>query len=201
MPDRTLSSSGKLLSALAVLVAIGLTPVEQWPLLVAILAIAWAALSLAGVPGRTLRRRLAQFAPLVLGLALAAGFSQPGRDAGLWIAATTLRCLAALMVGLWLMHSLSAREFLRLLSSWRVPATLVTTISFMLRHLVVLWEEHERLRGAQLSRAGGPAPGWPTWHAAIERLGLIVVRALDRAERSHRAMLARGWNGTATWKE
>lgn len=201
MHDSSLASTVKFFIALVALVVIGLTPVEQWPFLAALLAVTWAALSIVGVSGRTLRRRLLQFAPLAAGLALAAGLSQPGRDAGLWIAATTLRCLAALSVGLWLMQVFTAREFLRLLSSWRVPASLVTTISFMLRYLVVLWEEHERLRNAQLARAGGPAPGWPTWRAAVERMGLLVVRALDRAERSHRAMLARGWDGAARWKD
>jgi len=201
MHDRSWLTAAKFLVAIAALVVIGSAPAENWPLIVALIAVAWAALSVAGITGRTLRRRLLQFAPLVIAFALATAFSQPGSDAGLWVAAMTLRCLAALAVGLWLVQVLTARAFLQLLSTCRFPPALVTTVSFMLRYLVLLWEEHERLRAAQLSRAGGPAAGWPLWKAAIERLGLLVMRALDRAERTHRALISRGWDGTATWRE
>jgi cobalt/nickel transport system permease protein len=196
-----MSSAVKFLVALAGLLVVSVIPAERWPLLVAVLAVMWGALSLVGVPGRMLLRRLLQFSPFLLGLAFAGAFSRPGESAGLWIAGMMLRCLAALAIGLWLVHVLTAREFLQLLAQWRLPTALITTLSFMLRYLVLLWDEHERLRSAQLSRAGGPAPGWPQWRAAVERLGSLLVRALDRADRTHRAMVARGWDGTATWRE
>jgi cobalt/nickel transport system permease protein len=190
----------KLCAALLALFGIGLIPAENWPVLVAVIGLTLAALAMCGVTARTLWRRLVQFAPLALGLGLAAGLSRPGVDAGVWLAALMLRCLSALLIGLWLVQVLTARELLAFLTRCRLPAALVTALNFMLRYLVVLWEEHERLRLAQLSRAGGPAGGWARWRAAIERLGSLLIRALDRAERTHRALLARGWDGSASWR-
>uniref|UniRef100_A0A7C4LMJ7 Cobalt ECF transporter T component CbiQ n=1 Tax=Schlesneria paludicola TaxID=360056 RepID=A0A7C4LMJ7_9PLAN len=194
-------SALKLVGALSALAVVGSLPAENWPALVAVLAVTWGALAVAGISGRTLRRRGRQFAPLAIGLAAATGISQPHAAAGLWLAVTCLRCFTAMAVGLWLVQVLSAREFLRLLSWCRLPPVFVTMVSFLLRYVVLAWEEHERLRLAQLARAGGPQSGWANWRAAIERVGLLLIRALDRAERTHRALCARGWDGTATWTE
>lgn len=192
-------TTAKLSSALAVLVVVGAIPGEHWPALVSILAITWMGLALAQVSGRTLCRRLWQFVPFAGSLALATAWSQPRAEAGLWLVVTGLRCVTALCVGLWLVHVLSAREFLSWLTWCRLPPALVTTVSFLLRYLVVMWEEHERLRMAQLARAGGPPSGWARWIAAVQRMGLLLLRAVDRAERTQRALLARGWNGTSPW--
>lgn len=192
-------TTAKLAGALALLVVVGAVPGEHWPAVVSILAITWMGLALAHVSGRTLWRRVWQFAPFAVSLALATAWSQPRAEAGLWLVVTSLRCVTALGVGLWLVQVLSVREFLRWLTWCRLPPALVTTVSFLLRYLVVTWEEHERLRMAQLARAGGPPSGWAQWIAAVQRMGLLLLRAVDRAERTQRALLARGWNGTSPW--
>jgi cobalt/nickel transport system permease protein len=171
--------------------------VEQWPATACLGVFAVGLHALAGTPLRTLVRRVLQFLPFVIVLSAGAIISRPDAAAAVWSAALVLRCLVAFLVGLWLMQVLTASEFLDTLSRWHVPAVLTLLLSFMLRYVALLWEEHERLLRAQRARAGGPSGRWAEWRGAIERLGLLVLRALDRAERVHRAMLARGWTGAS----
>ncbi|HUQ70451.1 MAG TPA: energy-coupling factor transporter transmembrane component T [Planctomycetaceae bacterium] len=188
----------KLGIALATALIAGLLPGELWPATACLGVFALLLHSLAGTPLRTLVRRVAQFLPFVIVLSFGALISRPEAATAVWSAALLLRCLVAFLIGLWLMQVLTASEFLDVLARWRVPAALSIVLSFMLRYVALLWEEHERLLRAQRSRAGGPHGRWTEWRAAIERLGLLVLRALDRAERVHRAMLARGWSGTSS---
>uniref|UniRef100_A0A7C2JZX5 Cobalt ECF transporter T component CbiQ n=1 Tax=Schlesneria paludicola TaxID=360056 RepID=A0A7C2JZX5_9PLAN len=185
----------KLGLAVAVIVAAGLAPEELWPATASLGVFVVALHALAGTSPRLLLRRTLQFLPMVIAISFAAVISRPDADAALWSAALMLRCLVAFLAGLWLMQTLTAAEFLDVLSRWRVPAALTVILNFLLRYVALLWEEHERMLRAQRARAGGPSGRWDQWQAAGERLGLLLLRALDRAERVHRAMLARGWTG------
>lgn len=187
----------KLAIALVIVLIAGLLPEDRWPATACLGVLALGLHTLAGTPLRLLVRRGLQFLPFVIVLSAGAIFSRPDAAAAVWSAALVLRCLVAFLIGLWLMQVLTASEFLDTLTRWHVPAVLTLLLSFMLRYVALLWEEHERLLRAQRSRAGGPAGRWDEWRAAVERLGLLVLRALDRAERVHRAMLARGWSGTS----
>jgi cobalt/nickel transport system permease protein len=186
----------KLAVAMAIVLIAGLLPVEQWPATACLGVFAVVLHALAATPIRLLVRRVLQFLPFVIVLSAGAIVSRPDAAAAVWSAALVLRCLVAFLVGLWLMQVLTASEFLDTLTRWRIPAVLTLLLSFLLRYVALLWEEHERLLRAQRSRAGGPNGRWAEWRGAIERLGLLVLRALDRAERVHRAMLARGWTGS-----
>jgi cobalt/nickel transport system permease protein len=188
----------KLALALLLIVVGGLLPEELWPATACLGALALALHGLAGTRWRVLVRRTLQFLPFVVALSLAAVVSRPDAAAALWSAGLVLRCLVAFLAGLWLMETLTASEFLDVLSRWRVPMALTITLSFLLRYVALLWEEHERILRAQRSRAGGPPGRWGEWRSAVERMGLLLLRALDRAERVHRAMLARGWTGESS---
>jgi cobalt/nickel transport system permease protein len=188
----------KLAVALSIVLIVGLLPDELWPATACLGAFALGLHTFAGTPLPWLVRRVLQFLPFVILLSAGAIVSRLDAAAAVWSAALVLRCLVAFLVGLWLMQVLTASEFLDTLTRWRVPAVLTILLSFLLRYVALLWEEHERLLRAQRARAGGPAGRWDVWKNAIERLGLLVLRALDRAERVHRAMLARGWTGTAS---
>jgi energy-coupling factor transporter transmembrane protein EcfT len=50
---------------------------------------------------------------------------------------------------------------------------------------------------ARRARTFGAVSWVSGWSAAGRRLGLLVIRALNRAERIHGAMCARGWTGAA----
>ncbi len=193
---RNWAGSFKLLLVLALLVTVGLLPAESWPAIGLVGVVAYLLHAAAGTPGRTMWRRAWPFLLTGFALAGAALFSQPGPLAATAAIALILRMTTAFLAGLWLSEVMSAAELMQTLRRWRCPALFVTLIGFLLRYLVVLWEEHGRLERAQQARGGGPADGWPAWKAAIDRTGMLVLRALDRAERTHRAMLARGWTGS-----
>jgi cobalt/nickel transport system permease protein len=83
----------------------------------------------------------------------------------------------------------------------RVPASLVAVLAFGYRYLFVLTDEALRLMRARDARrarpAGGAARPSPMWHASVagHMAGQLFVRSLDRAERVHQAMVARGYTG------
>lgn len=74
-----------------------------------------------------------------------------------------------------------------------VPRVVVAQLSLTYRYLFALGGEAGRMVTAHALRA--PALRRPTARTAGTLLGHLLVRALDRAERIHRAMLARGFDG------
>jgi cobalt/nickel transport system permease protein len=76
----------------------------------------------------------------------------------------------------------------------RVPGTFLLIVQFLCRYLFVLSEEAQHMSCARRSRGGG---NWASggWRAAAGSIAVLFVRAYARAERIHRAMLARGFTG------
>ena len=87
--------------------------------------------------------------------------------------------------------------FPRLLDGLRrlgVPIVLIATLHFMVRYIHVLGDELGRMAQARRSRSfrrSGLDYGLLTG-----LIGVLFVRAMERGERVHAAMLARGWDGT-----
>jgi len=186
----------KLGLALTAILVVGCLSPEHWPASLTIGVLLSMGHALAGTSLLEIYQRSVWWLSTLVLLGVAMWFSLPTAEAGLWLCAFCIRCGVALLAGLWLMQVLSPQEFLGTLRRWRVPGLLIVMTSFLLRYMIVLWEEHERLQRAQLSRGAGSAYRWQRWNLALERLGLLLLRSLDRSERIHRAMLARGWDGT-----
>lgn len=91
-------------------------------------------------------------------------------------------------------------ELLKALEQLRVPAVFLMVVHFVYRYLFVLSEEAQHMNQALASR-GGARGGW---RAAAGMAAVLFARAHARAERVHRAMLARGFHGsfpaTRTWQ-
>jgi cobalt/nickel transport system permease protein len=158
----------------------------------------------AGVPLGLLARRLvvevpfvafALFLPLVgqaphtdvLGLSL----SVPGLW-GAWnilvkgtlgVAATTL-----------LATTTSVSELLCGLDRLRVPRAFTAIAGFMVRYAEVITGEARRMRVARLSRGYDPRWLWQG-RAVASSAGTLFIRAYERGERIHVAMLSRGFTG------
>ncbi|MCO6401609.1 MAG: cobalt ECF transporter T component CbiQ [Verrucomicrobia bacterium] len=74
-----------------------------------------------------------------------------------------------------------------------VPRVLVAQMLFLYRYLFVVSGEGSRMvRAAQL-RAGASALSLRVYGTLV---GMLLLRSLDRAERVHQAMLARGFEGS-----
>lgn len=74
-----------------------------------------------------------------------------------------------------------------------VPGAFVTQLNFLYRYLFVLIDEGARMNRSYSLRSFGK--GRMKISTAVSLLGNLLLRTMDRAERIHRAMLARGFKG------
>ena len=92
-------------------------------------------------------------------------------------------------------------ELLRALRSLRVPRLLVATVEFAYRYLFVVGDEGSRMLRARASRSAAVqaaarvagCAGAP--RVAGHLVGTLFLRSLERSERVHAAMQARGYDG------
>jgi cobalt/nickel transport system permease protein len=77
-----------------------------------------------------------------------------------------------------------------------VPRLLVTQLRFLYRYLFVLLDQVMHLRQAWAARDAGSGPVRWRWRAATGLVGVLFIRTLEQAERTHLAMVARGYDGT-----
>lgn len=118
-----------------------------------------------------------------------AGGLSPVAAAGV-VAKSYLSALAVLL----LIATTCLPDLLRGLQLLRVPASFLLIVQFLYRYLFVLSEEAQHMGCARRSRGGG---SWARggMRAAAGSIAVLFVRAYARAERIHRAMLARGFTG------
>ena len=188
----TLDPRVKLVCAVACALWIGLVP-PGWEGLLVLLAIAMLAVAaLAQISPATLVFRAAGALPFVVVptlLRLLAGTLDLHVVA--WMAT---RGYLAAMVATLLVSVTPFPDLLAGASALGVPDLVVQTIALIYRYLVVLRERAGAL--AASARARGYGPRSPRRVAVGgSMLGALLLRSLDRAERVHRAMLARGYTG------
>lgn len=171
--------------------------------LVPLVALFLVAVPLCDVPWRPLLLRLAVASPFALGIAAFEPFldRRPAFPlAGVQITAgevalAVILAKFALSLGaaLLLVATTGFDAVCAALGRLGAPRVVVAQLSLTYRYLFVLGGEAGRMARAHAMRA--PALGRPTARTAGALLGHLLVRALDRAERVHRAMLARGFDG------
>jgi cobalt/nickel transport system permease protein len=194
----------KLVALVGVVCSVVATPpMTAWPFGGHFLLLAFVAMLARLDPGRLLRG-LAIEVPFVA-FAFAMPFLATGERvviagvsvsvAGLWgagtlLAKSTLSVLAALILA----ATTSRTEFVAGLQRLRLPALLVEILSFMVRYLEVIAEQWRRMAIARTSR-GFRARSPQAWPALSGAVGAGFIRAFERGERVHLAMLARGYDG------
>jgi cobalt/nickel transport system permease protein len=156
-------------------------------------------------------RRLLLAAPVALLIALTVPLSVPGEvvwEPGLGLAVTreglvlaaSIACRVIVAVSILSTVSLafSAPRLLRGLRGLGCPAPLVLILGMLQRQLGVVQAEWRRMRRAALSRS--PARWRPLRALRVfsQMAAVLFVRSLDRGERIHRAMTARGFDGVAS---
>jgi cobalt/nickel transport system permease protein len=192
-----ISSNGKLGLTLGAIVTASLIPLEHWPAMGLLLVIVLVGLCFADVPLSYLSRRLGLFFPLLLLFGLSVPVSQIDKTAAWsWTIGLWLRCTISFLAGLWLIHVMPFPELLATLIRWRCPTMFVAMLSFMYRYIFILYDELARLRHAREARDFGRGSLKMRWTGNAQLIGLLLLRAMERAERTHRAMLARGWDGS-----
>lgn len=185
----------RLLIAISAITLSGFLPWDIWPLHVLMMVVLWGAALIAGAKSSAMLKRLVVFLPFVLAVSLGVPATQNGEWTWAWPLTILCRSLVAFFAGFWLVHALPFAELLAVLRLWHLPNVFISSLAFMHRYLVVLWEELERMKNARRSRCGQLS--WiRTWSTSAQMIGELLIRAWDRAERVHRAMLARGGAGT-----
>lgn len=117
--------------------------------------------------------------------------SEPGLHAAWAIAA---KGTAAVLAATAFSVTTTARDLVSALQRLRVPDTLVTILSFMVRYAGVVIEELHRMRIARESR-GFRGRGVRDWPVIGRTLGTLFIRSFERGERVHVAMVSRGYTG------
>ena len=200
-----LPASTKIATTVLFVLAVVATPRDAVWAFAVDLGVVVAVMVAARLPRRLVTRRLrielpflafALFLPIVgqaprvdvLGLPL----SEPGLAAA-WniLVKGTLGVLAAIVLA----ATTPIAELLHGLRRLRVPAAPVAIAGFMARYLDVITGEANRMRVARLSRGYDPRWIWEA-RAFAASTGTLFVRAYERGERVHLAMLSRGYSGT-----
>jgi cobalt/nickel transport system permease protein len=86
------------------------------------------------------------------------------------------------------------RDLLWGLQRLRVPSTITTIATLMLRYIDVIVGEARRMRIARIARGHNPRLLWQAG-ATARGVGTLFLRSYERGERVHLAMLSRGWSG------
>lgn len=194
-----------LLAAAALVLLFSFTPPSVWPapagvsvsLVHVFGAIALALLMVwAGIPLAYAFTRLAVFVPLLAAVAVSVPLAR-GFDAAGWsyMGQALIRGTLAFATLLVLANVTPSQRLLAAMRQLGVPALLVATLGFMVRYQALLLDELQRMRRARLSRSFDHR-GTARWRTAASLVGPVVLRSLDRAQRVHAAMLARGFDGT-----
>lgn len=189
--SRAVSPAGRIAFAVAWVFAIALIPGGWWPGLL-FSATVLAALSFwSQFPWKQLLHRVAVLLPLLAltGLSLVGQPDWPERMLVLAGKATLSLWIMSLLV-----HATSFDELIGGLRTLKFPTIAIDLLSFLVRYFSVLGEEWRRMqlaRSARTFRRHRQAQ----FRAAAESLGCLFIRAYERAERVHQAMLARGYRG------
>ena len=197
-PLHRLDPRVKLLLTLGFVVLVVATPVGWWRSQAAEALTLAFVVGLSGVPPRELVTRWLGFFVLVGFLALMVAPTHPMR-AELGIAFVLLTILAknslAFLAMLVLVNVTPFRKLLVAMRRLGMPVVLVSTLQFMYRYLHVLADELDRMIKARRSRTFRRS-GRLDWGLLTNLIGVLFIRAFERGERVHGAMISRGWDGT-----
>ncbi len=185
----------KVVLTLTLVIGIVITPIRLWPLYVLEAAVVLLGYGLSRRPWRLLATRLALMLLFLVPIAGSVVLSRALQGGWALAAQVLIRALLALAAMVTLVATTPFPRILGALARLRVPSLLLSILAFMYRYLFVLAEELARMRRAKLARTF--RSDLRTEVALLANVvGILFVRAFERAERIYSAMCARGWDGT-----
>ncbi|MFP5071389.1 cobalt ECF transporter T component CbiQ [Pseudonocardia nantongensis] len=204
-PVHRLPPEVKVVSAFLVVAAVVATPREAFAVFggfALLLAAVWV---VAGIrPGWILRRSVIEL-PFVM-LAVLLPFTGPEPTVA-WLGLTLsepgllgawnilVKGTLGVLTSLTLAATTPMRDLLVGLQRLHAPGIVTTIATLMLRYAGVIAAEARRMRLSRISRGHDPRFLWQA-AATARGVGALFVRAYERGERVHLAMLSRGWTGT-----
>lgn len=201
----------KIIAFFALILFIAVTPASSFFALSAYAAIISAFILLSRVPLLVFLKRSSAALPFILAMSMFILFMRPGR--ALWgyqlgalklsisyeglamffgIVAKAFLCLFCALL---IIFSTNFLHLLKALEKLRAPSIFIMIISFMYRYLFILQDELMHMKQARESRTVG---GSRWFHSKVlaNMLGVLFIRAYERAEEVYLAMRARGFDGT-----
>lgn len=202
----------KLIITVAFIVAVVTAPANRWQPFAAYLLLAGCLVLLSRLPPSFVLKRSLLVLPFALVVASLLPFFKPGQALtvlaiGPWSVSITregLLALGAAVTRSWLsmlalvVLTASTRldELLKGLEQMRMPRVMVLLISLTYRYIFVLADEMLRMKRARDSRSFAGGRSWRL-RTIGDMIGTLFLRSFERAERIHRAMSARGFQGQA----
>lgn len=181
-----------------------LTPLGNWWLFASYISVIVSVIFLAKLPIFTVIRRMVIEVPFVIFALLMPFFSagpyvevlgmelsEAGLTAGIGL---LFKGTIGVLSSITLASTTPMRELLSGLSRLKVPRMLVEIAAFMVRYVDVVVDEMRRMRIARQSR-GYFETGLRSWPVIAKAAGALFIRAYERGERVHLAMLSRGYQG------
>lgn len=152
-------------------------------------------------------KRLAAVDGLIILTVVLLPFTEPGETvftfaglpiskAGLVLAGMILAKANIILIVLMAQNAgLNALTLSYTLAELKVPAKLVLLMQLSIRYISVMQQEFCRLRCAMKARGFSPNTSLHTWRSFGYLFGMMLVRAMERAERIWLAMKCRGFDG------
>lgn len=188
----------KLIAAVAFVVVVALVPLGSWSALGGLGLVLAVLIVLSGASPVRLILRWLGFLLLVGFLAALTAGSRAEAEGMTW-GMVVLNLLAKNSLAFLMMMVLAeVTPWNKLLGAMRrlgAPAVLIATLGFMQRYIFVLSDELSRMITARRARSFQRRGGL-SFKALSSLVGVLLIRALEREERVHAAMTARGWDGT-----
>ncbi len=107
----------------------------------------------------------------------------------------TLKTCAMLLIFLTLVSTMSTADLAHALHSLKLPPKLVLLLLITYRYLFLMEDELQSLLKAAKIRNFRPGTSLHCYKTYANLLGMLFVRAADRAQRVHKAMLCRAFDG------
>jgi cobalt/nickel transport system permease protein len=165
---------------------------------------------LSKVPVGYIFRRSLVVIPFVIMITLFIPFMKPGTTAGAYslgplslsVTYEGLLIFWTVLIKAWfsllcmilLTSTTSFPDLLKSLEKLKFPALMTMILSFMYRYAFVMEDEFMQMRQAKESRSVN-REGWLNFRATANMIGVLFIRAYERAETVYLAMCSRGFNG------
>ncbi len=196
-PLQRLDARIKLIAAVAFVVLAVLTPIGGWSWYGGLGFVLALLIGLSGISPLELFRRWLTFLVLIAFLALVLVPTHPARATlgpGVVVLSILIKNSLAIVAVLLLSAVTSFHALLVAMRKLGMPIVLVATLGIMERYRFVLAEELNRMATARRARSFRKR-GTFSISLAGGLIGLLFLRAFERAERVHGAMVSRGWQG------
>ncbi|OGO59276.1 MAG: cobalt ECF transporter T component CbiQ [Chloroflexi bacterium RBG_19FT_COMBO_47_15] len=200
----------KLITSLALIAAVVLTPASNWRIFVFYFCVVAVLLMISKLPPLYVLKRSVVIFPFVFLIAVFIPFFKEGEIAGsyniwLWEISVTysgLLILANVMVKAWLCilalillsSTTKIADLLKGLRQLGIPLVMILILSFMYRYIFVLADEVMRMQQARDSRNFG-GKRLHQLKTIGSMVGTLFIRSYERGERIYAAMLSRGFDG------